>query len=135
MKQKSGRSAPLQAKTSSSGPLHKYDKVSNEVPMSTIERLTITLPADMAGLVKGAVDEGDYASTSEVVREALRDWRLKRELRMVQLAELKSEIARGLVDVADGRIVDFDHGRIIARGRKLLKDRSISASPKRRKRT
>ncbi len=103
--------------------------------MSTIERLTITLPADMAGLVKGAVGEGDYASTSEVVREALRDWRLKRELRQVQLAELKSEIARGLADVADGRVADFDHARIIAHGRKILGDRSISASPKRRKRT
>ena len=36
--------------------------------MANIERLTITLPADMAALVKGAVAGGDYASTSEVVR-------------------------------------------------------------------
>lgn len=41
--------------------------------MAAIERLTITLPAEMAGLVKRAVDEGNYASTSEVIREALRD--------------------------------------------------------------
>jgi antitoxin ParD1/3/4 len=115
--------------------LQKYDKVCGEVHVSTIERLTITLPADMAGLVKGAVGDGDYASTSEVVREALRDWRLKRELRLGQLAELKAEIARGLADVAEGRLADFDPGRIIARGRKLLEDRSSYASPKRQKRT
>jgi antitoxin ParD1/3/4 len=103
--------------------------------MGAIERLTITLPADMAGVVKGAVNDGDYASSSEVIREALRDWKLKRELRLGQLAELKADIARGLADVADGRLADFDPERIIARGRKLLADRSNSVSPKLRKRT
>jgi antitoxin ParD1/3/4 len=103
--------------------------------VGAIERLTITLPADMAGLVKGAVNDGDYASTSEVIREALRDWKLRRELRLGQLAELRADIARGLADVAGGRIADFDAKRIIARGRKLLADRSNFASPKQRKRT
>lgn len=102
--------------------------------MGAIERLTITLPADMAGLVKGAVEGGDYASTSEVIREALRDWKLKRELRFRQVAELKGDIDRGLADVAEGRLTSFDARRMIARGRKLLADRSNSASPKRRKR-
>jgi antitoxin ParD1/3/4 len=41
--------------------------------MPDIERLTITLPTDMAAVVKSAVEIGDYASTSEVVREATRD--------------------------------------------------------------
>jgi len=103
--------------------------------VGAIERLTITLPADMAGLVKGAVEDGDYASTSEVIREALRDWKLRRERRLGRLAELRADIARGAADVAGGRVVDFDAERIIARGRKLLADRSKSASPKPRKRT
>ncbi len=103
--------------------------------MGAIERLTITLPAEMAGLVKGAVDEGEYASTSEVIREALRDWKLKRELRLRQLAELKADIDRGLSDVAEGRLATFDVERIIARGRRLLADRSNSVSRKRRKQT
>jgi Arc/MetJ-type ribon-helix-helix transcriptional regulator len=55
--------------------------------MAATERLTITLPVDMAGLVRGAVDDGDYAFSSEVIREALRNWKLKRELRLHQLAE------------------------------------------------
>lgn len=103
--------------------------------MGAIERLTITLPAEMADLVKGAVDEGDYASTSEVIREALREWKLKRELRLGQLAELKADIDRGLADVAEGRVARFDVGRIIARGKKLLADQSSSASPTQRKQT
>jgi antitoxin ParD1/3/4 len=101
--------------------------------MSDLERLTITLPADMAGLIRGAVDGGDYASSSEVIREALRDWKMKRQLRLGQLAELKADIDRGLADVAEGRLTQFDSRRIIARGRKLLADRSTSASPRRQK--
>ncbi len=103
--------------------------------MGAIERLTITLPGDMAGLVKGAVDEGDYASSSEVIREALRDWKLKRELRRHQLAELKADIGRGLTDVAERRLANFSAERIVARGRKLSADRSNSALRKRRKQT
>jgi antitoxin ParD1/3/4 len=103
--------------------------------MGAIERLTITLPADMAGLVRGAIDDGDYASTSEVIREALRDWKLKRELRLRQLAELRTDIALGMADVAEGRVTDFNAGKIAARGRRLLAGRSNSASPKRRKQT
>jgi len=38
-------------------------------PRMSIERMTITMPADMAAIVKAAVETGDYASTSEVVRD------------------------------------------------------------------
>jgi antitoxin ParD1/3/4 len=51
--------------------------------MPGIERLTITLPTEMAHLVKRAVQGGDYASASEVIREALREWRWKREQRLL----------------------------------------------------
>ncbi|MDR3489791.1 MAG: type II toxin-antitoxin system ParD family antitoxin [Bradyrhizobium sp.] len=95
--------------------------------MSDIERLTITLPAEMAAVVKSAVETGDYASTSEVVRAALRDWKMKRALQVEELAALKADIDTGLADVAAGRVKDFDAARIIERGRKLLADRSPSA--------
>ena len=89
--------------------------------MAGIERLTVTLPTDMAALVRGAVGEGDYASSSEVIREALREWKMKRELQSRRVAALKSDIDRGLADVAAGRIVAFNAERIIERGRKLLR--------------
>ncbi len=95
--------------------------------MADIERLTITLPADMAALVKGAVEGGDYASSSEVVREALRDWKMKRALQLQELATLKADIDQGLSDVAAGRVKEFDATRIIERGKKLLAGRSASA--------
>ncbi|HVB17272.1 MAG TPA: type II toxin-antitoxin system ParD family antitoxin [Stellaceae bacterium] len=95
--------------------------------MAEIERLTITLPSEMAAVVKGAVAGGDYASTSEVVREALRDWKMKRALQLQELAALKADIDKGLTDLAEGRVQDFDADRIIERGRKLLASRSPSA--------
>ncbi len=88
--------------------------------MAEIERLTITLPSEMAAAVKGAVDGGDYASSSEVVREALRDWKMKRAIQLKEMEALKADIDKGLADLAEGRVRDFNADRIIARGRKLL---------------
>jgi antitoxin ParD1/3/4 len=88
--------------------------------MADIERLTITLPRDMVAVMKDAVDGGDYASTSEVVREALRDWKMKRALQLKEMESLKADIDKGLSDLAKGRVKDFDAAGIIARGRKLL---------------
>ena len=95
--------------------------------MSEIERMTITLPATMASMVKGAVEQGDYASTSEVVRAALRDWKMKRALQQQEFESLKADINKGLADVAAGRVKDFDKNGIVERGRKLLANRSNSA--------
>ena len=75
--------------------------------MAEIERMTITLPSEMAAVIKHAADGGDYASSSEVVREALRDWKTKRALQIQELATLKADIDRGLTDVAEGRVQDL----------------------------
>jgi len=95
--------------------------------MAEIERMTITLPADMADSVKAAVAQGDYASASEVVRDALRDWKMKRGLQLQDLAALKADIDKGLADVAAGRVKTFDPEAIVERGRSLLAGRSPSA--------
>lgn len=95
--------------------------------MADIERLTVTLPADLAAVLREAVSAGDYASTSEAVREAVRDWRLRRLLQLQEIAALKADIDRGLADVAAGRVRDFDPAAIVERGRKLLAGSTPSA--------
>ena len=40
--------------------------------MAQIERLSIAIPTPMADTVRQAVEAGEYASTSEVIRDALR---------------------------------------------------------------
>jgi antitoxin ParD1/3/4 len=108
----------------------KYDKISfwilETMIMADIERMTITMPTEMAAIVKNAVDTGDYASSSEVVRAALRDWKLKRTLQLEELATLKEDIDLGLADIAAGRVQDFNVDLIVERGRKLLASRSSS---------
>ena len=64
--------------------------------------------------------EGDYASTSEVVREALRDWKIKRAILYEEITVLKTDIDKGLADVAAGRLTEFNVDRIVERGSKLL---------------
>ena len=85
--------------------------------LSAIERLTVTLPAEMAAMLKSAVQGGDYASSSEVVREALRDWKMKKALQNRALDELREDIDIGLADLAGGRLVDPDIDRIMQLGR------------------
>lgn len=57
--------------------------------MSTAEKISIALPPEMIHLVRGAVATGEYASSSEVIRDALRDWTYKRNLRQQGVAELR----------------------------------------------
>ena len=92
--------------------------------MSKIERMTVTLSAEMAEDVKGAIEGGDYASASEVVRDALRDWKHKRAQRQFGLASLKADIDLGMADIEAGRVKDFDPDRILERGRSRLFQRA-----------
>ena len=46
--------------------------------MTTVSKLSIALTPELAGEVREAVASGRYASASEVVRDALRVWRLHR---------------------------------------------------------
>jgi antitoxin ParD1/3/4 len=57
--------------------------------MSTVEKLTIALTKELADNVRHAVKAGEYASTSEVIREALRDWQLKRMTQQEQLVQVR----------------------------------------------
>lgn len=58
--------------------------------MSTvIEKISVALPRQMVAEVKGAVETGEYASSSEVIRDALRDWALKRNLQKQGVEQLR----------------------------------------------
>lgn len=63
--------------------------------MSKLERITITMPEEMAAKMRAAVEAGTYATTSEIVREALRDWAEERERRALALEKIRSLIAEG----------------------------------------
>lgn len=73
-----------------------------EVLMPTIQKVSIALPAEMVSIVREAVERGEYSSSSEVVREALRDWSHKRDLREKGLEELRSVWKQALEDQSPG---------------------------------
>ena len=70
--------------------------------MPTIEKLSVALPSEMAALVRRAVDQGEYSSNSEVIRDALRDWTHKRSLREQGLAGLRKKWLDAIADDSEG---------------------------------
>lgn len=64
--------------------------------MGAIERITVTLPAEMAATLRSTVEGGEYATTSEIVREALRDWSKARDADRRELEELRAMIREGI---------------------------------------
>jgi antitoxin ParD1/3/4 len=57
--------------------------------MPLVEKISIALPPEMVAQLRQAVETGEYASSSEVVRDALRDWTRKRQLQQNGIAELR----------------------------------------------
>lgn len=46
--------------------------------MSNVEKVSVALTPEIASEMRAVVESGEYASASEVMREALREWRLRR---------------------------------------------------------
>lgn len=63
--------------------------------MSKLERITVTLPEKMAARLRDWVEAGDYATTSEIVREALRGWTNQQDRREAAREQLRVAIAEG----------------------------------------
>ena len=77
------------------------------------EKLSITLPAEMARLIREKVSRGEYGSNSEVIRAALRGL-LEQDRRLLAL---DAAIARGVEDAEAGRV------HSVAAARKSLRQR------------
>lgn len=70
--------------------------------MTTAKMISIALPPEMAAVVHSAVAAGEYASTSEVIGEALRDWAHQRRLRQQGIAEIRQLWQEALKDESPG---------------------------------
>ena len=70
--------------------------------MATAEKISIALPPEMVAIIRNAVATGEYASSSEVIRDALRDWTNKRALRQQGIAELRQLWQEALHDKTPG---------------------------------
>lgn len=81
--------------------------------MQPAEKLSITLPVEMANFIRSKVSAGMYGSNSEIIREALRGW-MERERR---LEMLDTAIVRGIADAEAGQVQGIDEVRTELRER------------------
>lgn len=91
--------------------------------MSKVERVTVTVSTDQATVLRDTVEHGEYASTSEIVREALRDWIRKRDQDQRDL-----ETLRQLVREGDDSGAGIPAGEVMAELRQLIAERRAARS-------
>jgi antitoxin ParD1/3/4 len=72
--------------------------------------LTISLSPQQLERIQQAVETGGYASNSEVLREALRLWEQREELRMLEIARLRRAHEEGL---ASGLAKEWDRHSLL----------------------
>jgi antitoxin ParD1/3/4 len=88
--------------------------------MSQVSKISVALTAEMAALVSQAVESGEYATGSEVIREALREWKQRRSLLHHEREMLQQLWAEGLAS-GPGRFQDMAAIKAEAR-RRLMEE-------------
>lgn len=72
---------------------------------TAMRTLTVSLSPQQVARLHDAVESGAYASNSEVVRDALRLWEQREEIRSMEMQRLKSSYAEGMAS-GEGREID-----------------------------
>lgn len=88
--------------------------------MGAVRKISIALTEELAADVESAVESGDYASSSEVIRDALRRWKQARETEAAKLADLRQAIQEALDSGPPMPVTDDWFDDIIRRGRARL---------------
>jgi len=90
--------------------------------MAGVAKVSVALTPELHELVQEAVATGDYASTSEVMREALRDWKERREQKRAAIQELRrlwdEGIASGPAELLDIEAIKREGRRRLSQERK-----------------
>ena len=68
-------------------------------------QLTVTLTAELEQFVRDKVREGTYSTTSEYIRDVVRERYLRERDRASRYDALDAALARGLADAEAGRVV------------------------------
>lgn len=85
--------------------------------MANVEKISVSMTPQQADLVRAAVDSGAYASGSEVIREAMRDWAAKWEIRKDDIDRLRKLWDDGK---ASGEPVTMDFDTLRSQARQQL---------------
>ena len=75
--------------------------------MANVEKISVSMTPQHAEILRDAVESGAYASSSEVIREAMRDWSAKWVQRRDDIAKLRALWTEGKASGSSTE-VDFD---------------------------
>ena len=89
--------------------------------MPNVEKMSLALTVQQAAMMRDAVSTGAYATTSEIVREAMRDWETKWLARSEDIRRLRALWEEGKAS-GPAQPIDFDELRKEASAK--LKDAS-----------
>jgi antitoxin ParD1/3/4 len=66
--------------------------------MQSAEKMSITLTADMVRMLRETVADGEYTSTSEAIRDAIRVWHRARTEDAERLEAIRSRLRHSIDD-------------------------------------
>lgn len=66
--------------------------------MQSAEKISITMTPDMLRAVRESVEAGEYASTSEAMRDAVRVWQRQRVEDAERLEAIRARVKRSIED-------------------------------------
>ncbi|MBK5960627.1 transcriptional regulator [Rhodoplanes elegans] len=93
--------------------------------MKPAGQMTLTLTAELEQFVRDEVRRGAFASSSEYIRELVRERYLKERDRAAKLRALEAALSRGIADADAGRTVPLDEAFAQLRTALGLPDKSF----------
>ncbi|WP_320203935.1 ribbon-helix-helix domain-containing protein [Agrobacterium rosae] len=66
--------------------------------MQTAEKISITMTPEMLRIIRDTVTAGEYASTSDVARDAMRVWQRERQEHAERLNAIRARVRRSFDD-------------------------------------
>lgn len=91
--------------------------------MSSAEKISITITGDLLRAIRDSVAAGEYASTSEALRDAVRVWQRQRTEDAERLAAIRARVSRSLDDPRPDLEPDEVEARIAAAAARLSTSR------------
>jgi antitoxin ParD1/3/4 len=96
--------------------------------LQNAEKISITLTSDMLRTIRESVEAGEYASTSEALRDAVRAWQRQRSEDKERLTAIRTRVRRSLEDPRPSVPLDEAFDRIERLHAEIVKERGDASS-------